>query len=179
MGLTGDDISRLFDRDSGELLGFFMRRTYDPEASVDLLAETFAAAFEDRRQFRGQDDDALRAWLYGIARHELSDYFRRGQVERRALARLGVERRALSESEYDRIEELSASQAMRLRCAGGLGSLPDEQREAVRLRIVEDQSYASVARSLGVSEQTARARVSRGLRSLRGLLNPQESTEHA
>jgi len=177
--LSADDISRLFDRTSGALLGFFMSRIYDPEASVDLVAETFAAAFQDRRQFRGQGDDALRAWLYGIARHELADYFRRGQVERRALSRLGVERRALTDAEYDRIEELSASQAIRLRCADGLVSLPDDQREAVRLRVVEDQSYESVAQSLGVSEETARSRVSRGLRSLRTLLDPQESTDHA
>ena len=178
MPLNADEISKLYDRHAGELLAFFARRTYDPEVAVDLLAETFAAAFQDRGQFRGDDNDTRRAWLYGIARHQLSDYYRQGQVEQRALSRLGVERRALTDSEYERIEELSASQAMRGRFAEGLTALPDDQREAVRLRVVEDQSYSSVAASLGITEQTARARVSRGLRALRSLIEPQETTDH-
>lgn len=179
MPLNADDISHAYDRHAGALLAFFVRRTYDPEVGVDLLAETFAAAFEDRRQFRGDDDHALRAWLYGIARHQLADYFRRGQVERRALARLGVDRRALTDAEYDRIEELAASQELRHRLADGLTALPGDQREAVRLRVVEEQTYESLARTLGISEQTARARVSRGLRALRDIVDLQESTEHA
>jgi DNA-directed RNA polymerase specialized sigma24 family protein len=69
--LDPDDISRLF-----------ARRTYDPEAAVDLVAETFATAFEARRTFRGQGDDAAIGWIYGIARHQLSAFYRRGGVER-------------------------------------------------------------------------------------------------
>jgi hypothetical protein len=53
MPLDADAISRLYEAHAGTMLGFFMRRTYEPEAAVDLLAETFAAAFEDRDRFRG------------------------------------------------------------------------------------------------------------------------------
>ncbi len=178
MTLNADDISRLYDRHAEALLGFLVRRTFDPEAGVDLLAETFAAAFEDRVQFRGADDHAARAWLYGIARHQLADYFRHGEVERRALARLGVERRRLTDAEYDRIEDLGASQELRDRVAREVAALPDDQREAVRLRVVEEARYEELARALDITEQTARARVSRGLRALRAVLNPRE-TEHA
>jgi RNA polymerase sigma-70 factor (ECF subfamily) len=38
---------------------------------------------------------------------------------------------------------------------------------AIELRIVRELPYPEVAAELGVSEQTARARVSRGLRALR------------
>lgn len=181
MALTPDDIARLYDEHADELLAFFVRRTYDPEAGVDLLAETFAAAFEDRAQFRGGGREAARAWLYGIARHELLDFFRRGQVERRALARLGVERRPLTDFEYDRIEELAASVELRDRVAEGLAALPADQRDALRLRVVEERPYGDVARSLRISEQTARARVSRGLRALRessAFADLKESAEH-
>ena len=39
-------------------------------------------------------------------------------------------------------------------------------REALWLRVVEERSYGEIADALDISEQTARARVSRGLRSL-------------
>lgn len=170
MTLDGDDIADLYDRHARTLLAFLARRTAEPEAAVDLLAETFAAAFSDRRRFRG--DDPL-PWLYGIARHQLSGYFRRGRVERRALERLGVQRRALTDAEYDRIEELAS---VRDDVVAALASLTPEHREALRLRVVEERPYPEVARSLGISEQTARARVSRALRALRPQL---EEPEHA
>src|SRR4051794_41839155 len=81
MPLDADAIADLYDQHARALLAFLARRAADPEAAVDLLAETFAAAFKDRRRFRG--DDPL-PWLYGIARHQLAGYFRRGRVERRA-----------------------------------------------------------------------------------------------
>ncbi len=171
MRLTGEHLSRLYDRHAEGMLAFFARRTFAPEVAVDLLAETFAAAFEDRAQFRGRDEAAAKAWLYGIARHELMDYFRRGQVERKALTRLGVDRRALTDHEYDRIEELAASADLRRQVAGELASLPADQREAVRLRVVEERTYPELAATLGITEPTARARVSRALRALRSSEN--------
>ena len=54
--------------------------------------------------------------------------------------------------------------------AAALAELHDDQREALRLRVVCELEYATVAQRLGVSEATARARVSRGLRRLAGAL---------
>ena len=167
MRLDSGDFATLYERHAGELLGFLARRTYDPELAVDLLAETFAVAFRDRRQFRGGDDAAARAWLYGVARHRLALYFRRGRVERRLVARLRLERRGLTAAEYDRIEELAASRELREALSAEFAGLGSDQREVLRLRVVEGRSYADVAQRLGVSEQTARTRVSRALRALR------------
>ena len=48
-----------------------------------------------------------------------------------------------------------------------LEQLPGDQRAAVRARVLEERSYEDVASHLGVSEATARKRVSRGLATLR------------
>lgn len=56
------------------------------------------------------------------------------------------------------------------RLLGALDALADEQRGAVLGRVVEELDYAEVAARAGVSEQTVRTRVSRGLRRMRGLL---------
>jgi RNA polymerase sigma-70 factor (ECF subfamily) len=50
--------------------------------------------------------------------------------------------------------------------------LSSEQQQALRLRVVEERPYDEVAATLGVSEQAARARVSRGLRVLARTLEP-------
>ena len=167
MPLDNDAISRLYEAHAGAMLGFFMRRTYEPEAAVDLVAETFAAAFEDRRRFRGSGEQEALAWLYAIARHRAADFHRHGRVERGALQRLGFQRRALTDYEYERVEELADLEPLRHRLATGLDGLAEQQRDAVRLRVLQERTYPDVARMLGVSEQTARTRVSRALRAMR------------
>jgi RNA polymerase sigma-70 factor (ECF subfamily) len=105
-------------------------------------------------------------WLFSIARSELSHYWRDGRVERSALARLGLPVRGLSDPEIERIEELAGVAEVAAQLADAMGALPEEQRRAVELRIIDECGYDDVAVVLGVSEQTARARVSRGLRAL-------------
>jgi len=51
--LSADDIAALYDRHACALLTFLTRRTYDPEAALDLMAETFAVAVAQRRRFPG------------------------------------------------------------------------------------------------------------------------------
>jgi RNA polymerase sigma-70 factor (ECF subfamily) len=167
--LQTDDISRLYRDHARALLVFLTRRVYDPEVAMDLLAETFAGAFKARAQFRGGDDDAEAVgWLYGIARHQLSRYYRRGQVERRALERLAVERRPLTDPEYERIEELADLGQLRSAVSAALQGLSADHREILQLRVVDELEYSVISARLGISEQTARARVSRALRELAG-----------
>ena len=154
------------------ILIFLARRTYDPEIALDLTAETFAQAFESRLRFRGRTDEELAAWLFGIARNVLSRYVRRGKAEQRALTRLGVEVPSLEPDDLVRIVELAGLDDLRGAVARELGALSDEHREALRLRVVEELSYDDVAERLAITEPAARARVSRGLRSIGRALDP-------
>jgi RNA polymerase sigma-70 factor (ECF subfamily) len=171
--LDAHDISELYRRHARDLLVFFSRRVYDPEAALDLVAETFAAAFAVRGQCRASGDDEALAWIYGIAQHQVARYFRRGAVEKRALAKLGVEVPAMTDAEFERVIELTGLDQLRGRVARALSELPGDQRVAVELRVVGERPYSEVAEQLGVSEQVARARVSRGLRALAALARPE------
>jgi RNA polymerase sigma factor (sigma-70 family) len=161
--LDADDIARLYGTHARALVAYFARRTFDPLLATELMAETFAAAVADRRTFRGEDAGA---WLYGIARHQLLQWYRRAGVERRALARLGLDPPGLTDGEYERIEELSGLAELRTQVADLIAALPEEHQLALRLRVVEERGYDEVAAALGVDEQAARARVSRALRGL-------------
>jgi RNA polymerase sigma factor (sigma-70 family) len=170
--LGSDDavFSALYRHTARELLVFFARRTYDPDAAADLMAETFARALLGRRRFRGSTEAEARAWLFGIARRRLAMYIRRGKAERRALGRLRLERPELSDGEYARIEAIAGLDAFRVTLAQLLSELASEQRRALELRVVRELPYPDVAERLGISEQAARARVSRGLRKLASTL---------
>lgn len=158
--------SAFYDAYSDRILRFLARRVLDPEVAFDLLSETFAKALERRMQFRGKSAAEEQAWLFAIARTELSHYWRSGKVERAALERFRVTIPSLSAVEHDRIEALTGLTALEGPLLDAMHDLPVEQRRAVELRVVEDLSYADLASTLGVSEPTARARVSRGLRTL-------------
>jgi RNA polymerase sigma factor (sigma-70 family) len=158
--------SRVYEAKARDLLTFFVRRTFDVEVARDLMAETFAQAFEHRARFRGQTDAEVEGWLYAIARHQLGRYVRKGAIHRKAVERLGIDVPAVSQDDHDRIVELAGLEDLRKTVADAFSALPPEQREALRLRVVEEHAYPEVAATLGVSEQTARARVSRALRRI-------------
>lgn len=159
----------LYDRWANTLLGYFYRRVHDAEVAADLLAETFAAAYEARGRFRDVGKPGG-AWLYGIARRELSHYFRRKRVELRAVKRLGIDVPALDQESVSAIEALEASDGDCARLTVAIGRLSDRERDAVRLRVIAELDYSEVAAQLRCSEAAARTRVHRGLARLSELM---------
>jgi RNA polymerase sigma-70 factor (ECF subfamily) len=166
----------LFERHAEPMLAFFARRTLDAEAAAELVAETFAEAFSSRRRFRDEGVDGA-GWLYGVGKHQLSRYFRAGAVEARARRRLGMPERTVNDDDYERIEELIDFERIGEVLLEALSTLPEEQREAVRLRVIEGRSYRRVAEAIGCTETTARTRVSRGLRRIASQIEPSERDE--
>ena len=155
-----------FRRHGDAVLGYFMRRTGDPEVAADLMAETFAAALLGLRRFRRRPEPAL-AWLFAIARNKLADHGRRGRVADRARRRLGIERVALEDHDLARIESSVDAAAAFPAARRELERLPAEQRAAVEAYVLEGRDYGEIAEDAGCSEAVVRQRVSRGLRALR------------
>jgi RNA polymerase sigma factor (sigma-70 family) len=161
-----DAFAAFYDAYGERVLLFLVRRVLDVDAAFDLLSETFATALERRHQFRGSSAEEEQGWLFSIARSELSHYWRDGRVERTALARVGIPVPSLTDPEIERIEQLAGIMALVPALHDAMAALPADQRRAVELRVVKEYGYTELAEMLGVSEQTARARVSRGLRAL-------------
>ena len=162
--LTTEDaeaFGMFYDRHVHSVLGYFARRTHDPEIAADLTAETFASALSARHRYR-PDRAPAGAWLFAIAARRLADFHRRGRSEARAQKALAMERVPLGAEDAEMVRMLADDAAVSL-----LAGLPAEQRTAIRARVVDGQSYADVAGDHGVSEPVARQRVSRGLAALR------------
>jgi RNA polymerase sigma factor (sigma-70 family) len=164
-----DAFVAFYRRHLASVVGFFVRRTGDPELAADLTAEVFAAALLGARRYRPAERPAL-AWLYGIAAHKLVDSRRRGRVEDRARRRLALEPLILDEGGVERVQELAGRAEDEERLRAAVEALPSPQRDAVLLRVVAERPYAEIAASMACSEMLVRQRVSRGLRALRSHL---------
>jgi RNA polymerase sigma factor (sigma-70 family) len=161
---VAEDFGWFYRRHVGAVTSYVARRSGDPAITFDLVAETFAAAFEHRDQYEERRGPAV-AWLIGIARHLIANAHRRGRVDAGSRRRLGMVRIALDDAQLAMVQERG-----RVDLAEALSGLSVEERDAVLLRVVGDESYPQLAERVGCSEQVARKRVSRGLAKLRSAM---------
>jgi RNA polymerase sigma factor (sigma-70 family) len=155
----------LYDRTAERLLVSLTRRTQDPEVAGELWAECWAAAFEGWPACRASGSEQEEAWLFGIARRRLADYWRAGAVKRRALERLRWSVPASTPDEDERLARIAELDALRDALTAAMARLPERRRRAVVLRIIDGLSYPDVATRLGCSEEAARASLSRSARA--------------
>ena len=166
LAATGSDpgvFAVFYDRYEPSVVGYFVRRTRDPELAADLTAEVFAAALSAADRYRPQAPTAA-AWLFTIAHHTLLRSLKRGRVETRAQW-LGI--RDAYELEPGQVERIEAAVAGDQWVSELLDGLPPDQQQAVRSRILEELPYDEIAERMQTSELVVRQRVSRGLASLR------------
>jgi RNA polymerase sigma factor (sigma-70 family) len=160
-------LGELYRRHAHALYSWLRSRAPD-RIAVELTAETFAQAALSLKRFRDEAQGSAGPWLFGIARNLLRTYLERERIETKARAKLGMP----ETYELDLDEAAARIDAVRLgpELTAALEVLPDAQRNALELRIVEGRSYEEVAASLGCSEVAARLRVLRARTSLLRLL---------
>ena len=106
-------------------------------------------------------------WLFGIARNVLA-----GAVRERAIPRDGRRRVGLEAAESLAAPRETWLAGLDEDLAAALDTLPDTQRRAVELRVLDGSAYDEIGRELDISPGAARVRVHRGLAALRRLLRP-------
>jgi len=130
-----------YDHQMPGLLAFFARRTLDGQVAADLTAETLADAYASRLRFKDRGPGSASAWLYTIASRKLSRYHRRRRVDDEARRRLGLQRLELTDDDIERVEALIDFEQVGRAVAAAFGELRPDQREALRLRVIEGRPY--------------------------------------
>jgi RNA polymerase sigma-70 factor (ECF subfamily) len=137
-------------------------------AAEDATEATFVAAltslsrFEERaRPEDGEGASTFRVWLFQIARNEVA-------AERRRSRRRPTEAIDAAAIVADPLDvELEAARRDEARAAwSAVGRLPEDRRQAVVLRFVDELSTAEIAGVLGRSEGAVRVLIHRALRSV-------------
>jgi RNA polymerase sigma factor (sigma-70 family) len=143
---------------------WFRTHVADEETALDLTAETFACALESAGRYRAARGSPS-AWLYGIAQNLLLVYLRRSRVETAARQRLGMPLGPYA-GELEDVEGRLAAEARSGELTQALEALPERQRAALELRVVQQLPYDEIGTRLGCSTGAARVRVTRALRAL-------------
>ncbi|MCW5251633.1 MULTISPECIES: RNA polymerase sigma factor [unclassified Streptomyces] len=147
------------------LLGYVRTLVGDPDAE-DVASEAWLQIARDLERFRG-DADRFRGWAARIARNRALDHIRmRGR--RPVIGGDETEltgRAAESDTAGEAIEALGTDSVLCL-----LSQLPQDQAEAVVLRVVVGLDAKSAAETLGKRPGAVRTAAHRGLKRLAELL---------
>ena len=81
----------LFDDLGAPLLSWIRREVKTRDEAQDLWSETWARVVASRGKIRGSTRAEHAGFVHTIARNLLADWRRRGVIEQRALAQLGIE----------------------------------------------------------------------------------------
>ena len=148
----------------------------------DVLQQTFLEAHRCFAQFAGQDTRELVAWLHGILDHKVAAAIRdHAMLQKRNVGR----ERSMDDSragaaaplkqELDAGHSTPSQKAVRgeeaERLSQALTTLPEDQREAVRLRHLEGWALTDIARHLGRSPAATAGLIKRGMQALRRRMN--------
>lgn len=152
----------LVRRYQDRLYRFILRMVGSRDEALELTQEVFLKAWQALPGWRPEAQ--FRTWLFSIASNAATDSLRRRKV---------VEFVPLDE-EYDvpgeasdPARQLQAKQRLRA-LEAALSRLPDDQREIVLLREIEDMSYSDISATLGISEGTVKSRLARAREALVG-----------
>ncbi|MGW0787187.1 RNA polymerase sigma factor [Streptomyces sp. NPDC002911] len=154
------------------LLGYIRTLVGEPDAE-DVASETWLQIARDLGRFSG-DADRFRGWAARIARNRSLDHIRmRGRRpavggDESELAGEAAE----SDTANEALESLATGRAMSL-----IAQLPQDQAEAVVLRVVIGLDAKSAARTLGKRPGAVRTAAHRGLKRLAELVGADHGPE--
>lgn len=136
------------------LMRFARSFTHNETAAEDLVQETFLKALRNRHQFKPGTN--LQAWLYTILRNQFRNNYRRKKTEEK-------HRNFLQLTNHDRIAP-GQNAALELQDAvAEMQYLSEHHREAIQLVKFEGHTYEHASALTGVSPETMKTRVHRGL----------------
>ena len=149
------------------LLASARRSTVNETAAEDAVQETFLRAY--RNLDRLADDSRLGPWLHRILTNVCIDDANRRKRDTAKAAR-AFNDPVLTHGEPSVEHQLGLDHDT-TDLQQALATLPDGYREALTLRFVEELSYGEVAQVSGLTEDNARARVSRARHAMRMALS--------
>jgi RNA polymerase sigma-70 factor (ECF subfamily) len=147
------------------LEGWLTAQVRDAGLARELLAETFSEAWFSRGRFSDPGDGDARPWLFGIARNLVRRVYRDRAVATRGRVRLGLP--VAASDEYGEVIDRLAADQMLGSLDEHLAGLPEPQRDALELRVLDELDYEEIGQRLAISPEGARTRVFRALATLR------------
>lgn len=152
---------KMYKQYADDIFRFLLVHVRENQLAEDLTADTFLKAWQRINTFDGK---YTRAWLYTIARNNLTDYWRKKRPET-----LDEEIEVIDEkpTNDEKLDAKMLSQTIN----SAIGKLPHDMKSVVALRFMQGYSVRQTAEALSLSEANVRVIQYRALKRLRGVLS--------
>lgn len=131
---------------------YFYYRVGNTKDAEDLTSQVFLKVYEELPRYR--DRGHFSAWLFTIVRNKTSDFFRSEHPD------ISIETIDLMDKTNDLLTQAVQTDEL-LRLNRLIQSLPDEEKELIRLRFVVELGYKEIGAILDRKEDAVRKSISR------------------
>jgi RNA polymerase sigma-70 factor (ECF subfamily) len=146
------------------LVRFARRRLRDPMQAEDVVHDVFEAVLSGRARFAGRA--ALRSWLTAVLKHKIVDLVRRS-AGLDTLDDETLDGGALAiECPQPRPDQVAEQRQLLMLALQRIEALPAGLRDAMRLRVLEEQPAGAVCVALGISVDNLFVRMHRARKQL-------------
>ena len=171
--MTGDAFEALLAPNLPSVRRFVQTRVRTSDHADDVFQQTLLQAFAHRDQLRASSK--FKSWLCSIAMNEVRLFFRTGRPVVSLDEFPQIDSRDSAPSPLDRAEQLERVQWLQ----AGMDTLSDRDREAIRLRDLEEMSLTETADAFELSESAVKSGHFRARRRLAGALRRMERRQRA
>jgi len=149
-------VSSFYRRYQAKLQAYIAKKV-EPNAVEEICQDTFISALQSLPLFGGRS--TLESWLFGIAKHEVCDYYRKKKIKEIVFSRLPFLRKIVSlalspEIAYEEVE-------IKERIKQTFSRLSEGKRRLLRLRYIEGWSVGEISARLKISYKSCESRLSR------------------
>jgi RNA polymerase sigma-70 factor (ECF subfamily) len=147
------------------LVRFAQRKLQDPSLAEDVVHDVFEAVLSGRALFAGRS--LLRSWLTAILKNKIVDLIRQRAVYTE-MATEGADEDGVAElaCPQPRPDEWAEHRQGLHRTLARIDQLPAGLRDAMTLRVLQDESTDAVCRALNISEENLFVRLHRARKQL-------------
>ena len=151
--LNSDSFENLFKSHFGDLVGFVCSYVNDEEVAKDIVHDVFLVVLKNQKKL--DTSYSLKSYLFTLSKN---------------LRVVAMNEREVVEALQNADEELDDYEQRMARLNEKLDELPEKQREVLMKCFVEGQTYKDVADVMGISVNSVKTHISRGLKFLRNEL---------
>lgn len=158
----------LLSRYKASVYRLIVRQIGDADEAMDLTQESFVAGFSALDRYDG--DRPFRIWISGIAINKCRDWARRRKVRAFFARALPLESAHHVASDIPSPDMETGDRLELARVRAAIAELPQNLREVILLRGMDEASQSEAAAMLHVSEKTIETRLYRARARLKALL---------
>ena len=160
------EFDELYIQFSDKIYKYIYWQTKDPYLAEDFTGEVFTRLWKNWKRFK---PDFSQAFLYRTAKNILIDYWRKNKNKKEVSLETSVEQGIEPAYDENLIEEIAKNNDIK-ELHEAIDKLPDNLKEVVVLRFIDDLPAREVGEIMGIAEGNVRVLQYRALKKLKEVI---------